>query len=66
MAIYKFSVGQKVKVSMEDRWIGDYEVPGVILSYGNVFLNGVPTYIVKTFDGSFLNEISENKICHLS
>lgn len=62
MSKYKFSIGQNVKIKMEDRWIGEYTISATILSFGNVFLNGTPTYNVKTSNQELLNEISESKI----
>jgi hypothetical protein len=60
--MYKFSIGQSVKVKREDRWVGDYEVPAVIIGLGNVFMNGIPSYNLKTCNNEMLIEICENKI----
>ena len=47
---------------MENPWVGEYEVVGVITGIGNVFLNGVPTYNIKINNEDVLNEISELRL----
>ena len=59
---YRFAIGQVVKITLEDRWVGEYDVQGTIISLGNVFYNGVPTYNVRTSSKEVLTEVSENKI----
>jgi len=59
---YKFIVGQLVKIKMYNPWIGDYEAPATIIGIDNVFLNGIPTYVVRAFNNEIWCQISENKI----
>lgn len=56
-----FKIGDKVKLQSYIPWIGDYEASGTIIGFGNVFLNGVPTYTVET-DRETLHEISAERI----
>jgi len=58
----KYAIGQQVRIKRYNPWIGDYEVPATITNYGNLFLNGVPTYNVKTVNQETLIEISEEDI----
>lgn len=60
MNIIKYSINQKVTLSLYNNWIGDYDVTATIVGYSNVVLNGKQTYIVKTFDGITFNEVQED------
>jgi hypothetical protein len=58
----KFSIGQRVKIQRYNPWVGDYEVAATIIGFDNVFINGVPTYKIKTTNEEFLTEISETEL----
>ena len=58
MSTYKYSIGQKVLMKSYNPWIGEYTAPVIIAGFGNVFLNGVPTYSI-TIGGEMWDEISE-------
>lgn len=62
MIKYKFSIGQTVKIEMYNPWIGEYDVSATIISLGNVFLNGVPTYNIRTINQEILTEVSETRL----
>lgn len=59
---YKYSIGQTVTVKMSDRWVGDYTIKATVLEYCPLFMNGVPTYKVKTVSDEILTEIVENDL----
>ena len=59
----KYAPGQSVKIKMDGHnWDEDYEVPAIIVRPDNVYLNGIPTYIVKVHWGEMWKKVSENRI----
>lgn len=59
---YKFAIDQKVLVTMEDRWVGEYQAPGKIIGICPIFYNGTPTYRVQISPTETLDEIVETRI----
>jgi hypothetical protein len=59
--MYKYAIGQRVKIKRYNPWIGDYEVWATIIGYDNVFINACPTYAVKTHQDTY-HEVCENEL----
>jgi len=59
--IYKFTIGQRVKVAIEDRWLGDYFKYGCVAKY-NYILNGKSTYDIKISRDETLYAIREDRV----
>lgn len=57
----KFLPGQNVEVSMYNPWIGDYQMPTIVIRQDDVYFNGTPSYIVKRGDEEY-RQVPEDRI----